>query len=202
MSLATVTHFRDYMDQIPASAATDTKIQAVLDRASTIIEGEVGITFTVPAAASTRTVYGDGTDYLVLPRFVTVSGTVTAVTSLSGVSIPTYVEQAGALVVTRDGVIGQPSGGSYLITGYSPYGGWSAGIPYTIAASYGFAAVPADIIECCLELSVRIWRAKDAGFSDVVGVEGGGAVGYSGTYPKLVKQILNRYKFAGSSGVY
>ena len=72
--------------------------------------------------------------------------------------------------------------------------GWLSGLPYTVSATFGYTTVPADIVECCLEIAVRIWRGRDAGFSDVVGVEGSGAVGYNGALPAMVKRVLDHYK--------
>lgn len=196
MSYATVADMRDYLDQLPASVATDAKLQDILDRATAIIDTDLGFAFGT-TSTTTATVYGDGTDYLQPPRFV--AGSVTAVTAPTGYTAPSYVEQDGWLVVTRGGRIGTPRAGAlytydpiYEVS--VPSAGWLTGLPYTVAATYGYASVPADIVECCLEIAVRIYKAKDAGFSDVVGVDGSGAVGYSGALPNLVKRILDRYR--------
>lgn len=194
MSYATVEQLRTYLKQVPSSQASDELLQAVLDRATAIIDGELGMHFGT-AAAGTFTVYGDGTGYLAPPAFV--AGSVTLVSSPSGVPVPDYVERDGLLVVTD---------GSGLIQTDahrgSPFWGWASGVPYVVSATFGYATVPADIVEACLEIAVRIWRARDAGFSDVVGVEGSGAVGYNGALPNLVKRILDNYRESGSAGVY
>lgn len=170
----------------------DALIQKKLNRATQIIDTELGYSFAL-AAIGDQVVYGDGSDYLVLPTFV--SGSVTDVDAPTGYDMPEYIEQDGALVVTRDDVIGPNYRYQTLSSSsYGQIGGWQAGVPYTVSATFGYAAIPEDIKECCLELAVRLWRAKDAGFSDVVGVEGGGAVGYNGKYPAVVKAILEKRK--------
>lgn len=198
MPYATVAQMRANLKQINLSADSDALLLEKLNAATQVIDTELGFSFGT-AAAGTRVVYGDGTDYLEPPAFVT--GSVTAVTAPTGYTVPTYTVINGVLIVTRDGLIG-PYYGADSLSGrlYDPLGGWLAGVPYTVAATYGYSAVPADIVECCLELAVRMWRARDAGFSDVVGVDGAGAVGYNGKYPALVKAILENYKADRPSG--
>lgn len=199
MAYATVANIREYLDQVPTNAGTTALLQNVLDRATAIIDTELGFAFG-SSAVTTRTVYGDGTDFLQPPRFV--AGSVTAVTTTSGYTVPDYVEQDGWLVVTRAGRLGNQYGGATGLLAPARYGeGWAAGLPYTVAATYGYPTVPADIVECCLEIAIRIYKAKDAGFSDVVGVEGSGAVGYSGALPALVRRILDRYR-EGTGSIY
>jgi hypothetical protein len=176
MAYATLAQLKAYLNQI-TDDSQDALLEDVLDRATAIIDTVVGYSF-APAASGERVVYGNGTE-------------------------PDYIEQAGALVVTRESLTGAAyhsqslSGAPYGLTG-----GWLAGVPYTVTADFGVAAtVPLDIQECCLQLAVRIWRAKDAGFSDVVGVEGSGDVGYNGALPALVKKILTTYA-TSSPGVW
>lgn len=193
---ATVIEMREYLPQLLASGATDATLTKILARATQIIDTYLGYSFTVASeVASAQTVYGDGTDYLVLPTFI--SGSVTGVTAPTGYSVPDYIEQSGALVIARDGVIGLPYGRGTIYhygVDYAWPAGWLSGVPYTVTARYGVAAIPADIVEACLEIAIRIWKAKDAGFSDVVGVGDGGAVGYNGALPNMVKMVLNQYK--------
>lgn len=124
-----------------------------------------------------------------------------------GYTVPDYIEQDGVLVVVRGEALLK---GSYYaragLWGHAlayPYaGGWVAGVPYTITANFGYSAVPDDIKEACLEIAVRIWRGRDAGFSDVVGVEGGGAVGYNGQLPAMVKMVLDKRLQRSAPGVH
>ena len=49
---------------------------------------------------------------------------------------------------------------------------------YRVTAIWGYGPTPPDsIVELCLEIAVNIWRSRDkGGFSEVVGVEGSGAI--------------------------
>lgn len=198
MPYATLIDIRRRIDQVTDTAANNALLNDLLAIATQVIDTELGFAFGT-AAVGTRVVYGDGTDYLVPPAFV--AGSVTAVTTLAGYTVPSYIVTEGMLVVTSlAGVVGSvfnyPS-----LANWRGVGGWLAGVPYTVSATYGYSAVPADIKECCLEIAVRLWRAKDAGFSDVVGVEGGGAVGYNGALPAMVKRILDKYAGRASNSV-
>lgn len=179
--------------------ARDALLQKVLNRATRIVRTVIGYDF-ASAAAGSEIVYGDGTIYLVPPSFV--DGSVTLVTTISGLSVPDYIEQDGILIaVDADGVI--PDRGIYDAWrgAFIPYG-WREGVPYTVAATYGYSAVPDDVVECCLEVAARLWRGIGSGFSDVIGVEGGGAVGYNGAFPKLVREILSEYIEKTNPGVW
>lgn len=202
MAYATVAQFRAYFSHVRSEVSepgTDALIQAVLDRATAIIDRVIDVAFDATSAVTTEVVYGDGTDFLPLP-IDTQAGTVTAVTAPSGITVPDYVERPRFLVITRGGFTGRPLESTALLDYYS-YTGWRQGVPYTIAATYGYTSVPADITEVCLELAGRIWRGKEAGFSDVVGVEGGGAVGYESALPALCKLILSKYTKARTVGI-
>jgi hypothetical protein len=174
---------------VTAAAASDARIQKVLDRATQIIDTVLGVSFSLSDAPGSSIVYGDGTDYLVPPAFV--AGSVTAVTAPSGYTVPAYSAIDGVLIVTRDGLIG-PLYGAQALTGrlYQPLGGWLPGVPYTVAATFGYSAIPADIVEACLEIAVDLWRFKDAGSIKVVGVEGAGMVSGKGL-PATAKTILD-----------
>lgn len=179
--------------------ARDALLQKVLNRATRIIRTVIGYDF-ASATVGSDVVYGDGTIYLVPSAFV--DGSVTLVTTISGLSVPDYIEQDGMLIVVdADGVI--PDRGIYDAwrNAFIPYG-WREGVPYTVAATYGYSTVPDDVVECCLEVAARIWRGGGSGFSDAIGVEGGGAVGYNGAFPKLVREILNEYIEKTSLGVW
>jgi hypothetical protein len=79
-----------------------------------------------------------------------------------------------------------------------PYS-WQAGVPYTVSASYGWGAAPADIKQACLEIAVAIYRGRDAGYSDVVGTAGsGGEVAYVGKWSKRADATLKRYRQAAN----
>lgn len=198
MAYASVAELREYLDQVPSGAPVDARLQSVLNRASAIIDREIGFSFGT-AAATTRTVYGDGTDYLRPPAFV--SGSVTAVTTLSGYTVPGYVEREGFLVVTYADTLGPYRGVTALVGRGAPVGGWLFGVPYAVAATFGYSSTPPDIVEACLEIAVDLWRFKDAGSIKSVGVEGAGVV-KGGGLPETARLILDSYKTDDHAGIW
>lgn len=170
--------------------ALDARLQKVLNRANAIIDTYLGFSFTLSGTPATQVVYGDGTDFLEPPPFI--AGSVTLVTVPTGYTAPAYTAIDGVLVVTRDSLLG----GMYeseTIAGrlYNPIGGWLAGVPYTVAATFGYSAIPEDIKEACLEIAVDLWRFKDAGSIKMVGVSGAGVVSGKGL-PATAKAILDK----------
>jgi hypothetical protein len=193
MSYASTAEFRKLMDQVPAGATEDTLIQLCLDAATQIIDTEIGHTWAA-GVVGTAVVYGDDTAVLIPPAFV--PGSVTLVSAPAAYSVPSYVETSGRLVtVDSGGVLQSP----FYRNGWRyPYS-WQAGVPYTVSASYGWGAAPADIKQACLEIAVAIYRGRDAGYSDVVGTAGsGGEVAYVGKWSKRADATLKRYRQAAN----
>ena len=157
MAYATVTQMRDYLPQVKVSSEQETLLEAILARSTSMIDGALGFSFLgYDAVATLRTVLADGTNYLTLPPHE--SGSVTIV----GYGGTTYTDYAQRVVHGRG-------------TLYRAYGWWRDYVDVT--AKWGYGLPPASIVEVCLELAVNIWRSKDRGmFTDVIGVEGSGAV--------------------------
>lgn len=186
---------------IAVAAAQDTRLQRVLDRATAIIDTLLGVTFPASSSPSTQVVYGDGTDYLKPAAFVT--GSITSVTAPSGYTVPDYTIANGVLIVTRDSLMGPQFGGESLAGQFfAPFGGWLAGVPYTVAATFGYSATPDDIKEACLEIAVDLWRFRDAGSIKMVGVEGAGVVSGKGLPPTAKAIIDARLAAASLPGVW
>ncbi len=178
---------------VSVEPATDDVLQAALDRATQILDTAIGYSFAV-SASGTQVVYGDGTAYLVPAACLTVSG----VTAPSGYDIPDYVLRDGMLILTDSSGVLVPE----AYQGRGPAPAWREGVPYTVAGTFGYAAIPDDIVEACLEVAARIWRGRSSGFSDVIGVEGGGAVGYEKAFPAMVRHIIGRYRAKRYPGVW
>jgi hypothetical protein len=185
---ASVAQFKDYQKQ-RAAGVTDAQIEDVLTRASAIVRGvlrkELGDpTFDLVAygVASTKLVRGYDTAYLPLPPHQ--AGSVTLVEYQTGTNPPSYTTLEAVQWDEEDGRLYRPSG----------WGGYDAP-RYRITAIWGYGAtVPDEIAQVTLEITVNIWRSKDAGrFTNVVGVEGGGAVGYEGALTPGQKMILQNY---------
>ena len=165
-------------------------MQELLDAAAETLDGEIGHGWgTAAASASTRTVYGSGTDILTLPAHVADSVTTVA---YNATAITSYVQLGGALYFTY----GTPAGYSYPLP--PRYGAWAYGRPYVVTARWGWGDAPADVVEANLQLAVRAYRSRDAGYSDVIGVAGEGEVAYTRAYPADVKRTIDRYRLSGT----
>jgi hypothetical protein len=74
-------------------------------------------------------------------------------------------------------------------------GGWAAG-RYKATAKWGYGYAPAAVVAVTCELAVNGWRGRDRGlFSDVVGVDGGGAVGYNRAMTNRQRFVLEQVRF-------
>lgn len=185
MSYATVAALRQYLKQAPTDqTATDT-MQAILDRATALIDLELGYSFTA-TVADTRTAWSDGTAYLPIEP----ATAVTLITAPDGYSVPEYVIDGGYAVALRNGARAP------LLPALRPYAGagawqpWGDGLAWQVTATYGTGDPPADIVEACLEIAAHLWKAKDSGFATVIGVEGAGAVEVAQAYTPIVRRIL------------
>ena len=79
---------------------------------------------------------------------------------------------------------------------YRKYGAlWRAG-RYAATAQWGYGAAPTAVVAVTCELAVNGWRGRDRGlFSDVVGVDGGGAVGYNRALTNRQRFVLEQVRF-------
>jgi hypothetical protein len=202
MAYASLDQLLEYLPQLVDEVAQHAVLESVLDRATSIINLEIGVTSDLTAAAAgSRVVYGAGTPYLTLPAN---ASAVTAVTTLSGYTVPDYVYSSdGYLIATDSTGILTPLSTSYGITTvygvYYPV--WQDRLPYTVAATYGYNA---DVItaatEACLQIAVRLFRFRDSGGSEVIGTDAG-VVEVRSQYSPLVKRILDAIDAQAMPGV-
>lgn len=189
MAYASIDQLRNYLEQVPAEAevaGTDDKLEEVLDRATGIIRdalraeiGDVTFDFAAWPSASTKDVRAQRGPYLVLPAHQLAS--VTAV-ALNGSAIASTLWEE-----LDDGTL-------YYVNSAGHELDWGR-YRYTVTAVWGYG--PASdfdsIVELTLELAVNIWQSKQEGrFTNVVGVEGSGAVGYEGALTPLQRAIIQR----------
>lgn len=149
----------------------DSVLLAILERAEAFVNSYIGTTSSLSAAAAATTiVYGNDLQSLSLPPIV--PGSVTLVTAPSGYTIPDYIEQDGALVLTdSSGVVVQPYRTSLAFTTGSPIR-WTYGVPYTVSATFGWSAGDLAILaEATLQTAVQLWRFRDTGGSKISGSE-------------------------------
>lgn len=188
--------------------AQDVLLQACIDDAQAITDGELGFTLTA-AALGTQIAYGDGTAYLTPPPHT--AGSVTEVTAPDGYTVPDYIQQNGILVTTDpNGFMypRYPSSPTWWSWQASPFiassGLWAAGVPYTVSATYGAAAADLLVVRrITLELAVQLYKFRDAGGSTVIGTEAA-VINVKNTFSPLVKGAIERLKqkYAPSIGVW
>lgn len=205
MSYASTDQLRGYLKQIPADVAPSTTnddlLQAVLDRSTSMVNDALGFAgvggafATWATAATTRDVRGEGGEWLYPPSYQPDSvDTVSEVYSKGLTSETTH-----AVTDWAEEEASQAPGGRLYRSG-----GWGDRAWYRIGAIWGYGPAPNSIVEVTLELAVNLWRAKDAGrFSNVVGVEGGGAVGYEKALtPQQQMVVLNVARRFGFGGIW
>lgn len=186
---ASVADLREYLIQAKLDVPTTNTMQSILDRASAFVDGEIGHSW-FTTAAGTCTIYGDGTSYLQLPIDY-VAGSVTAVTTITGYTVPSYAEVDRMLIVLDSvGRVFTPANRWC----YPLDQGWHRGIPYTVTATFGYGDVPLDLVQVVLEIAGAIWKEKDSGFATVIGTEGGGAVNVRQSLTPRAQAALEHHK--------
>lgn len=192
--------------------ATDALLQSCLDRASDVVRaalraaiGDSAFDYVAyPLLASTRVRRGVDDVFLPIPPHRI--GSVTTVAYQSGTAPLSYTafdpaewsEDASGRLYRPAGwasyggaIFSGPSGGAV-------WGDWGGGVGwdgprYQITAQWGYGPdVPPALSELTIELAVNIWRSRDkGGFSEVVGVEGAGAIRAVAGLNKLQQQIVD-----------
>jgi hypothetical protein len=157
--------------------ATDDLLEAVLERATDIVNEALGFAFE-GYSSSEKVVFAERSKWLTLPPYE--AGTITSLTDYDAAT--TYVEGTDYDVdddnhryLYRDDV-------------------WRHR-RYRVTAAWGYGEPPPSIVEVTIEVAVNIWRAKDrALFTDVIGVEtgpgGGAVVGYQGAMTNQQRMII------------
>lgn len=130
--------------------------------AATVASG--GVTFTENGAdvvASTRTIYGDGTNYLEVGPYV--AGTLNASpTYPDGYTVPSFIERGGYLIFSSNGIAPPFS--------YST--GWYMGVPLTVSAIWGFDGTPEDVKMAVIELVLNLKSETDPNSIKMLSLEG------------------------------
>jgi hypothetical protein len=179
-SYATLDQLREYLPTTPRTTEADTLLQRVLDRATSLIDLALGFSFEGFAESSRRVGAGYG-PFLSLPPHQV--GSVTEVAPSKDPATPVDPDLWDEMA---DGTLWRDPA-----TNPNPWGADR----YLVTASWGYGDPPEAVAEVCLELAVNIYRSRDAGrFSDVVGVAGGGAVGYERALTAQQKLILERVR--------
>lgn len=184
MAYASVTELREYLTQVSTGLTNDALLGNVLERATALIDRRLGFTFASYGAVATvkDVLNARATDTLYLPQYK--AGSITTIYEVSAKG--DTAESTDEVLSTEYDVL--DDAGLYCYTG------WAAGW-YRITAIWGYGAAPEDIVQVCLEKAINLWGARDSRqISDVVGVEGGGAVGYQRSWTNAQQEILNRVR--------
>ena len=182
---ATVSDFRAMMTQIPGGSETDALITTYLERATAKIDGELGFAFAAFGATATDKDFRTRTwsQYLTLPAYL--AGSITHIYQLSGKG--TLSESTSEILATEYDVLTEGAANGERLYRDA---GWPAGW-YRVTCKWGCGLPPDDIIQVCLEKAINLYIGGQGGqFSDVVGVDGGGAVGYNRAWTNDQRSVL------------
>jgi hypothetical protein len=142
------------------TALPPAELEALIEQASRMFDLECGVPegYFNPVAIpipTTKTIYGNGTNYLKLPPYI--SGSLdSSITLPDGYTTPTFTELNGHLVINSGGVL--PPFSSFHNCLWS---GWQSGVSITISAIWGFRETPADVKMAVIELVLNLWRETD-----------------------------------------
>ena len=190
MSYVEPENVRARATQMSLTALSDPDLEALIEEASRFFDLVCGVEpgyfepAAAEAAATTRTFYGDGTNYLKADPYLpgTLVGTLTVP---SGYSAPDFVESDGYLVFTNsDHVLPRTS------SRFSSFGWWQ-GVPITLTAIWGFTATPADVQAAIKELVINLWRETDPAQIKLINIEG---QPLREKLPPRVEDIARRYR--------
>lgn len=183
-SYGTVTQLREMLPQVPASATTDVLLGELLTRATRVAEGRLGFAFAEYGAAAAKDFVGQGSgsQVLVIPAHRAASLTALAELECKGLASEWTTALTDWVELEEEF-----TAGARLYR----YWGWRTGW-YRATGVWGYGPAPVEVVQVVLELAVNLWRGRDRGmWSDVIGVEGGGAVGYARALTNQQRMVLD-----------
>lgn len=191
---ATVAEFRGsgsmpVIAQATASAIPDEEVESLLLKASRLFDLICGVDEgyfeAAGQAATNRTFYGDGTHYLKIDPYV--SGSLnTTITLPDGYTAPEFVERQGYLVISNSGTL------SSRLAPFPCSGGWFAGVPVTISARWGLAAIPEPVKQVVIKWAAELWRITDPANQKLLAIEGQPISPQR--IPPFAEQVAKRYR--------
>lgn len=165
------------------TSATETslptaELEALIEQASRMFDRACGVPDgwfnpVVIPVATTKTIYGDGSNYLSLPPYIPGSLS-TSLTLPEGYTAPDFIEKDGYLIVHSGSVLSSHVGTYH---GSWPYNhpvwqGWHVGVPITVSAIWGYYETPADVKMAVIEMVLNLWRESDPAQVKLVNLEG------------------------------
>lgn len=154
------------LEAVPDASAVDTAVlQRFIDRASSVIDGAIGRSFPIQdAEVSDRIFHGTGT-YSLQIDYHQGDDLVTAVTLPSGWVAPFFVELRDDVnetcylrVTDSEGRIYRNGQGRSWPWGGSALAVWPEGLPITVSAQWGYAAIPGDVEDACIAIAMAAYR--------------------------------------------
>lgn len=181
---------------------TDTNDDVALTNALAVatlnIEGVCGRQFNDAGSATARVYYPDSLTQVTVDDFSTTSGLIVAADFSNAGLYATIIAAANYQLEPLNGIIDGTPGWPYYriraIQTWFPIWYTSIGDPRTsiqITARWGWATVPANVVEACLILGEEIFKLKDAAFG-VVGIDSLGGLIRVRENPKVMG-LLSRY---------
>lgn len=163
--------------------------ELILEAASRFFDNQTEVSdgfFNAVSGESDKVFIGDGTAYLKLPPYTYLGADPIVILDNDDdeVEIPLYLEQDGFLVIRGQGIRRRnPVTDSFK--------GWPVNAEITVSASWGFAAVPADVRMAVIQIALHWWRMGDPAFTVVSGTAT--AVG-TDSIPPQSKVVIEKYR--------
>lgn len=166
------------------ATADDTALDAIIARAGAVVDGYCARTWETAGSSAARIFYGNGTERLRLDWTDTTINAA-AVTMPSGTTEPAFVEVRNA---AADYLALQTVDANGYRAGYI----WPEGMPVTVTAAWGYAAIPGDVVEATALIATARWRETYVGAL----TDWQGDVGRTFEIPPNAREILDRLRMA------
>lgn len=125
------------------------------------------------ASSSVRSFLGAGTEYVKISPYL--PGSLSAITiDGTAVTVPSTTKEF-------------QESDDYLIFAYAI----AKNAAVSVSARWGFAAVPADIVQACIEQALFQWRRKDLAFAELAGVS---SAAVAAQFSPTFAAAANRYR--------
>ncbi len=171
-----------------AQDTDDGQLSALCDRVSRVFDlaCERSADYFAPASNTATVKQVRGTGDRVLRTGLFVPGSVASVEMPTGYDAPEFYEGAGSdSIWIKRGVVPAPSG---FVPGSEV---WPDEELVGVTARWGFPAVPGDVVQACLEIAVKTWRARDTAFGRILDIDSNKVI--TDDIPPLAKMIVNKW---------
>lgn len=189
-----VSTFKDYA-RVETQTADDTEIEAALNAAEQQLDIACQRRFQVAAAPATARLYAPQTSTVLRIHDAT---TITAVVN-NGTTVSSgdyQLEPVNGLTWAGESVPYQQI--RLLGTGQWDFGNWDGKATISVTATWGWAAIPAPIVEACKVLAKDILGNRDVRFGLVAVTE---AAGISARTNPIVRSAVDQYRRVEAMGI-